>query len=320
MSLLPWQSDAADLFIRLANSGRMPHALLLTGDDIEELRHFASWAVSHLMCVENGESAPCGQCQACHLLANGSHGDYFHLQADEGSDVIKVEAVRELGQWAINKPALASMKCALLDPADALNRNAANALLKTLEEPPGNTSLLLLSTRPDSLPATIRSRCQVFRFPAPDHELVQKWLQEQGMDIATHKALSTLLGSSPLKLLEIFRQGEYQPLLDLEGDLASLAAGEAVVTEVVKRAAGVNPQLWIDAFSRILLSNMKKTALAPCGQDNYQRAIAHLDGRDLEKMLERLYKAKKILAGPVREDLMKHKLLTAWSRTFGRVA
>lgn len=149
----------------LANAlarGRVAHAYLFTGSvgsgKLAAARDFAA----ALLC---NEGLACGNCRSCRLVAQGSHPDY-RLLAPEG-ETYTIKQVRELIASLAERPLIAARRVVILDTADRMRTEAANALLKTLEEPPPYGHLILVTARPETLPVTILSRCQSVRFSPP---------------------------------------------------------------------------------------------------------------------------------------------------------
>ncbi len=136
----------------------------------------ALWAARLVLC-EHPERAPCGQCRACRRVLARAHPDLSFLGLEEDSKQIRIEQVRELSAELALTSHGGGYKVAIVTPADALNRFAANALLKTLEEPPARTLLILVVTQPSRLPATVLSRCQRLRVRAPQRAQSLAWLE-----------------------------------------------------------------------------------------------------------------------------------------------
>ena len=169
------QDEARDQFLTALSAGRMPHAWLLEGPRGLGKRGFADWAAQRLLCGGEGNGDTGGESAAARLLAAGSHPDFRLLAPpEEGTGsatqtiiVDQVTALRE--EFLRHTPALAAWRVVIVDSADDMNRNAANALLKVLEEPGRQTLFLLVSHRPGGLLPTIRSRCRRLRFrPLPE--------------------------------------------------------------------------------------------------------------------------------------------------------
>jgi DNA polymerase-3 subunit delta' len=142
---------------------RIGHAYLFTGPDGVGKTLLAQEAAQALLCRGDGPR-PCGACQDCRLFAHDSHPDFLLLQPEGDSRVIKIKQVQDLIHTLSLMPVQGNRRVAILRDADALNEEAANALLKTLEEPPASALLILTSSRPRALLPTLRSRCQEIRF------------------------------------------------------------------------------------------------------------------------------------------------------------
>jgi DNA polymerase III subunit delta' len=208
---LPWQQQAWLELTSLVLQQRLPHALLISGPAGVGKRQFARALVAFALCGERSGYA-CGRCRSCQQLAVGAHPDALllgldgllgHWQPDEKSKRrdIAIDAARKLTERLALSSHYGGARAALIDPADALNVSSVNALLKTIEEPPPATHLLLLSERPQALPATLRSRCQRVRLRAPETAVALAWLQERtGRDEAA--ALGAAYGA-PLQALQL---------------------------------------------------------------------------------------------------------------------
>jgi DNA polymerase-3 subunit delta' len=151
---------------------RLAHAYLFHGEDSIGKRTTALGFARALLCERGSPEADldsCGACRSCHQVDARTHPDYFVIEPDRelSSPQIKIEQIREIEQQMIYRPLAGDLKICMIDEADRMNIGAANALLKTLEEPPEHSLFLLITSRPASLPATIRSRCQGLRFATP---------------------------------------------------------------------------------------------------------------------------------------------------------
>ncbi len=146
-----------------AAAGQLPHGLLLVGPKTLDKRAIADSLTAALLCLaEPATGAACGVCHSCQLIASGNHPDRYVLEPEQEGGTIKIDLIRAVQQDINGTAQLGHGKVILIAPAEGLNMAAANALLKALEEPPPLTYFLLLCTQPMLLPATIRSRCQMF--------------------------------------------------------------------------------------------------------------------------------------------------------------
>lgn len=177
------EQSPSQLIDRAIKDNRLAHALLIHGQNLKQVESFAYELAGKLIDVQQSEDGIAW------------HPDVFTLRPSKKSRIISVDDTRELIRKIQHSPQRGDRKIALIYEVDRLNTNAANAFLKTLEEPPLNTTILLLTARPHSLLATIRSRCQLFRLPTTDHSLTDPraldWLRDY------RKWLADLLDSKP---------------------------------------------------------------------------------------------------------------------------
>jgi DNA polymerase-3 subunit delta' len=187
-------------FERAVQRGRLAHAYLFTGPPGVGKRLFAAELAKALLC-ENpppGHFDSCDRCPACVQIDAGTHPDYFQAGLPPEKHEWPIELMRELLRAFALKPARGKGKVAVLDDADDFNEESANAFLKTLEEPPPRSVLILVGTSPDRQLPTILSRCQVVRFAPLPEPLVLDLLRAQGVEDETLlRRLARLSGGSP---------------------------------------------------------------------------------------------------------------------------
>ena len=181
------------------------HAYLLQGPAGIGKRVLADQLAARLLCLQPQELSACGECKSCHLLAAGTHPDLYLLEPEEADKAIKVDQIRELVDFVVQTAHLGGRKVVVLEPAEAMNPNAANALLKSLEEPAGDTVMLLISHQPSRLLPTIKSRCVQQNCPLPDKVESLAWLQKSQPQLEQQQALEllALAGGSPLTALRL---------------------------------------------------------------------------------------------------------------------
>jgi DNA polymerase-3 subunit delta' len=186
--LLPWQLPAARE--ALAARATWPHAVLLDGPRGIGKRTLALNLARALLCeAPAADGCACGACASCHYVAAGQHPDLqviepFVIDEDgeiKAQDPIPVDRIRALIDWVQLTSHRGRAKVAVIVPAESMNLAAANALLKTLEEPPPSTFLMLVTHQPGRVPATLRSRCRRMPAPRPDPALAVAWLSQQGV-------------------------------------------------------------------------------------------------------------------------------------------
>jgi DNA polymerase-3 subunit delta' len=207
MPLLPWQRAAAGAL--LTRRDTFPHALLIVGPRGIGKHALALNLAQGLLCESpRDDGLACGACADCRYAAGGTHPDLLRLELSTFDDetqerktveTIAIDRVRALIDFVLLSSHRQRAKVAVIAPAERMNANAANALLKTLEEPPAGTFLLLVAEAPGRLPATVVSRCRRLPAPQPTADEAQAWLAGRGMpDGALALALA---GGAPLLAL-----------------------------------------------------------------------------------------------------------------------
>ncbi len=207
----------------MKQTDRLPHALLIHGSKGTGIKHFASLVSASLLCeepLENGKQ--CGNCKSCHLFIAKTHPELLVVQPEEENQAIKVEQIREAVTFSQLQSHYDHRKIILIHKAEVMNDNAANSLLKTLEEPPGETLIILTSSYPSLLPITVRSRCQKLKISASPRE-VREWLEGRAEPEQVNSILAS--GSGPLVFEESATLENFPNRSDLLKDLENMASG-----------------------------------------------------------------------------------------------
>lgn len=308
--MLPWHAEHWSRLQARRRRDALPHALLLCGPGGLGKRAFARRFLEGLLCLQPVEGEACGNCRSCLLLAAGTHPDVisvsYGLRKDgvQRSEIV-VEQIRELSARLAMSSQFGGWQVATIDPADAMNGAASNALLKTLEEPSAQTMLVLIADAPWRLPQTIRSRCQRIDFHLPPADVSLAWLQHEGVqDAASALAAS---GGNPGLARQWAAEGALDRRREVRKDLAALAAGRGQPTDVVKR--------WLDSEP-----SQRLWFAAQAVADEIRARLSHRDvplasGMDVE-MLGHWYQAanrtRESLRGPLRADLLLLELMAQW--------
>ncbi len=208
---------------------RVAHAYLFYGEDRIGKRLAAFRFAQALNCdADPGTNSPdaCGACRSCLQIEARTHPDFLLIEPDreQANPQIKIEQIREIEQQIIYRPLIGRYKSIVLDEADRMTLGAANALLKTLEEPPAHSLFVLVTCRPSALPATIRSRCQGIRFVPPAHTQVEAAL-----------ILKREISPADARLLTMLTQARIGQAL--AGDLKAIRANQDEFRTVLSPAA-----------------------------------------------------------------------------------
>ena len=310
MSPLPWHAEHWARLQARRQRDALPHALLLCGAAGLGKRAFAQRFVQGLLCSESAGGDPCGHCRSCLLVAAGTHPDVISLSFGLRKDgvlrsEIVVDQIRELSSRLAMRSQFGGWQVATIDPADAMNPAAANALLKTLEEPAAQTMLILLGDAPWRLPQTIRSRCQRIEFQLPAAADALTWLQAEGVRDAA--AALDAAGGNPGLARAWAQDGALGRRLEVRKDLTALAAGRGQPLDVVKRWLDNEPaqRLWFAA--QAAADEIKARSTERSGP-----LASAMDVEALGHWYNAVNRTRESLRGPLRGDLLLLELLAQW--------
>jgi DNA polymerase III subunit delta' len=257
MTPAPTWLSAQMAALRAAHAaGRLPHALMIHEAPGAGGEWLAIWAAQLVLC-EKGSAGPCGACVACRRAGALQHPDLSWLQPVEDSRQIRIEQVRDLSAELALTSHAGGYKVAVLTPADALNRFAANALLKTLEEPSPRTFLVLVATQPSRLPPTILSRCQRLLVRAPTREEATSWLTAARGPGDWQGALE-VLGEAPMLVAHADPAELAEVGADARRTLEALAAGSTDPVAAAERWARSELALRLLCFEKWLTERIRR--------------------------------------------------------------
>ena len=326
---LPWHEEAWKGLLARLDSGRLPHALLISGQAGLGKLLFASAFAEFALCRSPRDGLACGECRSCIQFRAGTHPDFVRVELEERDgkageegqlkSAISVEQVRELiAGLQLSSSQAGGRKVALIEPAELMSTAASNSLLKTLEEPPAGTLILLVTSTPGRLPATVRSRCQALPLAAPASDAALAWLGVH----APRSDWPTLLafaGGAPLAALALAESGMGARREAFFGALARLKQGAANPVQLAVHPKDAYPELlrllWSFTSDLILL----KTAGADAPLANrdqlalLQKAAEGIHLRSLYGYLDRIQAALQALETPLNRELAFSVLLSDWA-------
>ena len=231
------QEKAKSLLLRARQQGRLGHAYLFRGPAGVGKKRAATTFAATLNCRLGGPGDACGHCPSCLKIASGNHPDFLTVAADGSS--IRIQQIRELKKTLSYPPFEAAHRVVLLADIQLMGREAANSLLKTLEEPPAQTILVLTVEEADDTLATIRSRCQIVPFYPLAVGHITKILQDKAPELTSEMAATAaaLAEGSPGLALQLARQEITAFRLELISALADLPAEQPETIRAVLRLA-----------------------------------------------------------------------------------
>ena len=320
MQILPWQEDNWQQLAQRHTQDQLPHALLLHGPAGTGKREFALSLAEALLCNNNNSTlnTACGTCSACSLLQAETHPDFFMVEPEEEGKAIKIDQIRGLIEKLTLSSHAGGYKIAIINPAEAMNSASANSLLKTLEEPPSDTIIILVSSKPSVLPATVRSRCQMLRMDLPGRQIALNWLQQHIQDENRANILLDMTGGSPLnakRLADESLDEAYQVMLQ---DWLALGRGQADPVKTAEQWLKVDqykPIFWVYEW----ISQMIKVKSLPDNNnvDNNQAELKELvqnvQLKELFGLFDEIAEALKIAHTQANHLMLLERILVYWS-------
>lgn len=327
--ILPWHEENWTRFCASLAGGRLAHAVLLGGPRGSGKRHFANEAGALLLCAapvrqEEARLQACGHCKQCQLVAAGSHPD-LDVLVPEDSRVIKIEQVRRLNETVMRSPQVARRKVAVVDTADRLNLNAANALLKTLEEPAEDVILLLLHHAGEPLLPTIRSRCQAQRLPLPSAPIALSWMRSLDPE-ADESNLETALDrarGAPLLALAMLQGGTLAAGDECLQGLRQFLRGEVPLSEATSSfiRLGLEPALnllghWALGAMKLALGDPR--AAPGEGREMFEFLARRNAPGDFAGILDQITAARRDQVYNLNPELVINDILLSWKALMPR--
>ena len=327
----PWHSQTFEALLKRRD--RLPHALLLRGREGIGKLAFAEALARALLCENRRpDGRACGTCAPCNWMEQGSHPDFRRLEpeilsepreSEDGPEKkkpsleIRIEQVREIAGFIAMTTHRGGAKVVLIHPAETLNVNAANALLKNLEEPPPGTHFLLVAHRWHQLLPTIRSRCEQVVLAAPSHAEARDWLERQKLrdaDLALAQA-----GGAPLLAVKLdedyWRQRAALLTAITSPGFDSLCTAEQLRETAPALVVGLL-QKW--AFDLVSHKVTGKVRYNPDLVDAVATTAAQLDLIEAVRFQRYMVRLQRIVSHPLNARLFLEQMLLAYAALLRR--
>jgi len=230
----PWQQTEWQRVLDQHLADKLPHALLFAGQQGLGKSHLARALGQYLLCQTPRSGLACGECRACHLNRADTHPDFRLIRPEEAGKAIKIDQIRSLAEYVSKTSQQGGYKVVIIEPAEAMNVNAANALLKSLEEPAGNTLIVLVSHVPSAVMPTVRSRCQTLTLLTPSKDLALPWLAAMASDDRAESLLQFADGA-PLAALALLNGDLLEQRQGFQSTLSNVALGQVSPLEAAKK-------------------------------------------------------------------------------------
>jgi DNA polymerase III subunit delta' len=326
----PWHKGALETLAGARE--RLPHALLIHGAAGIGKVEFARALAAAVLCEAPKPAGACGSCPSCHWFSQGNHPDYREIlpeaAAEDDDDaepegggkekakslVIKIDQIRAIADFIALSTHRSGWRVLVLHPAEALQPASANALLKTLEEPPPRTLIAMVSDQPARLLATIRSRCRRLALPLPGRGVALEWLRSEG--IGEPEAALDAAGGAPLLARDLAEPEEAELRRRLLAELARPGGADPQFAATIDRTRLERSIWWMQTWVHDLI----RARLAGDVRHHGGQAItirARAKGADLDALLDldrELAEARRLAAHPLNPRLVSEHLLMSYNR------
>ncbi|MBM4218601.1 MAG: DNA polymerase III subunit delta' [Gammaproteobacteria bacterium] len=318
-----WFAPLRDRLAALRSQGRMPHGLLLAGIRGAGQAEVGVWLAASVLCRGPAVGA-CGRCGDCRLFLAGNHPDFHWVSVLPDKKEISIEQMRRLSRALALRSYRGGAKVAVITPAEAMNAKAFNALLKTLEEPPAQTYLLLAANRIDRVPKTVLSRCMRLRLPVPEEHEAIAWL-ERGRKDPGWPVLLALAGGAPFLAAEYAESGLAGLDAEMQGAIEAALDGQLDIVgfaEVCARNSPAARLVWLESW---LTRRLKDAALGSDLGSTYRLPCLRPPGAETKiraayGLLDQLREARLQLGGPLNALLLFEQLAVSLADLVGRPA
>jgi len=324
--IYPWHESVWQRLISQHSQSRLHHALLLTGHQGIGKRQFGRFFAAFILCQKTAKTEPCGQCKGCLLCQAGTHPDQLILAPEDKSRFIKIDEIRKANTFLTNKAQMNGYKVVLISEANALNINAANALLKNLEEPAPQTLFILISDQPGRIPATIRSRCYKIQLALPADQQIRDWLSLNcPQTLARHDLVIALSDRAPILARQLLEEGGLEARQNVIKGLVMLHKKKLSAIDVAQEWQSMDVVatldwmlVWINDLIRYAMSR-DETAIKNQDMLVFLSKIVHLVLLDeLYLTMDRVQKLRQaiIIGHNPNKTLLLERILLDWPNCF----
>lgn len=315
--IYPWQTQAWESVQQAKTGNHLHHALLFSGEEGCGNDTFIQEVAKGLLCLKpHPDGIACGECRSCQVFASGAHPDFMSIRLLEDKQAILIDQIRELNYFLGLSRSYSLRRVVIIAPAERMNINAANSLLKSLEEPAPDTHILLLTAHPAVLLPTIRSRCQRARLPLPTHTDALQWLQQHNLQHPAKQLLASTAGR-PLAALELDTTDTLAQRQQWLTHLAECVQGQGSITAISAHWEKFDKSQLLDWQLDWLLSLLKQeVGNGEAEPDDELRDLHRLLGqRRILSLYDKLLELKKLSTHPLNARLLLESMLILWRQT-----
>ena len=324
-SVLPWQEQNWDSLYGYIKQDRIPQALLIFGASGLGKQALANRFAYSLLCCNLGDNGfCCGVCVSCLLINADTHPDLIRIKPDEDKKSISINQIRQVVSNTYLKPQFEAHRVIIINPADVMTIQAINAFLKCLEEPTERTVFILITGKPNKLPATIISRCQKLTVTMPEKNVLSDWLNGQGIH-NNQDTLSNLVRGSLLTAPQVADDTLLKQRTNCFKDwlaIAKQSAYPAIVSEKWQKLPETELVNWLISWvSDVIKCACRINVEQLCNQDMVkplQELSQQLNLRRLFGLYDRLLASRRQLETQANFQIMLEEILVQWQQLNGR--
>lgn len=319
----PWHQKSWNHIVQARKNNHLPHAILLSGETGIGKQILANKMVKSLLCMNPQNYEACNNCQACKTYDSGANPDYINIELLEEKQQISVDQIRNLSEFLNYSRSFNTYRVALINPVERMNQNAANSLLKSLEEPASNSIIILIATQLSKILPTIKSRCQLLSLPTPTREQSLSWLVESSPQLENPELLLEMASGKPLLAIDI-KQEDIDSRAEFEADVHSVVTANHAIIEIAKKWEKYNAEtllnwqlLWIQDIIKNTQCN--QATIDNSGKNpvqNYPKTLSKLsDTMTIEQMwllYQQLLKQKQYIHTSVNPLMYIENMLLLW--------
>jgi DNA polymerase-3 subunit delta' len=321
----PWQQTLWQQFTNQFEQHRLPHAILLSGQQGIGKWNYAHAMANMLLCRSPISNLACGNCRACQLNDSGTHPDRMLVMPEEEGKLIKIDQIRSLTSQLAVTAQQSGRRVVVLGPVESLNINAANALLKNLEEPGAETFFILVSHVMGGIMATIRSRCQIINMSVPERSHTVSWLNELGL-AGENDVLLDLAANAPLTAKSLLESPVHEQLCEFFSGLAT-ASKHPDISQInlVQSWLDINIQTlltwWLRLIQRLLKQNNQEPVFPKAKVSEIQQHIYtieenahHINAQWLFRLMDKIlqYQRQLMQGANPNQQLLLEELIMDW--------
>ncbi len=299
----PWHENNWKYFVQARTTNHLPHALLIVGEEGIGKHILAERMARSLLCMQPIDFEACGECQSCKTYKSGANPDYIKIELLEEKQQISVDQIRKFSEFFTYSRSFNTHRVAIINPVERMNNNAANSLLKSLEEPANNSVIILVASHLRKILPTIKSRCQLITVNSPSNKQSLDWLQTHHSEINQAELRLDIAASKPLKALVVSDE-DIAARLSFFEDLKGIVEESLPIVATAKKweKANIEPMLnWQITWAQQLIKQ------AECGNSVAESSPNKDQGKFYQTQLALFTKIKHQNQWKLYQQLIKQK-------------